>query len=62
MRGRWAKKERIPILCGVFFITLGIYHTEDRNLPDRKRLYTEEGAAYYHGMLWIPDDLEMIEM
>ncbi len=37
-----------------------LYHTEDRNLSQRKALYTEEGARYYHGALWIPEDLERI--
>lgn len=37
-----------------------LYHTEDRNLPDRKRLYTEEGSRYFHGKLYIPEDLECI--
>lgn len=37
-----------------------LYHTEDRNLPQRKRLYADEGAQYYHGALWIPDDMERI--
>jgi ribonuclease Z len=39
-----------------------LYHTEDRNLADRKKLYSEEGQQYYHGHLWIPDDLESIEL
>ena len=39
-----------------------LYHTEDRNLNQRKRLYAEEGAQYYHGRLLIPDDLESYEL
>ncbi len=39
-----------------------LYHTEDRNLKNRKALYREEGGKYYHGSLWIPDDLEVIEL
>ncbi len=39
-----------------------LYHTEDRNFPDRKKLYMEEGQQYYHGQLWIPDDLEALEI
>ena len=39
-----------------------LYHTEDKNLSDRKRLYAEEGSKYYSGNLWIPDDLECIEL
>ena len=41
---------------------LVLYHTEDRNLPDRKTLYREEGALYYHGNLHVPDDLEVLQL
>lgn len=37
-----------------------LYHTEDRTFAHRKELYLEEGKQYYHGRLWIPDDLEVI--
>lgn len=37
-----------------------LYHTEDRNIKERKRLYHEEGARSYRGNLFIPDDLESI--
>ncbi len=37
-----------------------LYHTEDRNLANRKEMYTEEGKKYYRGNLWIPDDLEVL--
>lgn len=39
-----------------------LYHTEDKKLPDRARLYKEEGSQYYHGNLFVPDDLESIEL
>lgn len=39
---------------------LVLYHTEDRNLADRKRLYTEEGRRSFSGGLYVPDDLETI--
>ena len=39
-----------------------LYHTEDRNIQNRKALYTAEGKQYYHGNLYIPDDLEVIEL
>ncbi len=39
-----------------------LYHTEDKNLTDRKTLYLEEGSKYYHGKLFIPDDLEALEL
>lgn len=37
-----------------------LYHTEDKNLPYRKALYTEEGKRYFTGKLFVPDDLETI--
>jgi len=37
-----------------------LYHTEDQNIENRKDLYTREGCAYFHGNLYIPDDLETI--
>lgn len=39
-----------------------LYHTEDKNLDSRKKLYTEEGKAYYSGQLYVPDDLDVIEL
>ncbi len=37
-----------------------LYHTEDRTLPERRRLYTEEGSRYFHGRLYVPEDLETV--
>ncbi len=37
-----------------------LYHTEDRNLANRKELYSNEGSRYFNGALWIPDDLDSI--
>lgn len=39
-----------------------LYHTEDENIRDRTELYTKEGKQYYHGNLWVPEDLEVIEL
>ncbi len=39
-----------------------LYHTEDTNLDSRRLLYLEEGARYYSGNLFIPDDLESLEL
>ena len=39
-----------------------LYHTEDKNLARRKKLYTEEGSQYYKGNLYIPEDLESLEL
>lgn len=37
-----------------------LYHTEDHNIKDRKTLYMAEGKDFYHGNLYIPDDLETL--
>lgn len=37
-----------------------LYHTEDKNISDRKKLYMEEGQEHYSGNLFVPDDLERI--
>ena len=37
-----------------------LYHTEDKNLANRRELYTAEGSLYYHGNLIVPDDLERV--
>ena len=39
-----------------------IYHTEDDNLDRRKKLYTAEGKQYFSGNIFVPDDLESIEV
>lgn len=41
---------------------LVLYHTEDDNIRDRKRLYKDEGERYFSGNLYVPDDLETIEI
>lgn len=49
---QFAKKLQVPNLI--------LYHTEDKNILNRKKLYAEEGKAYYTGTLYVPDDLEEI--
>jgi ribonuclease Z len=39
-----------------------LYHTEDKNIEDRKALYEKEGKEYFTGHLYIPDDLEVIQL
>ena len=39
-----------------------LYHTEDKNIACRKQLYTEEGRKYFRGNLYVPEDLEKIEL
>ena len=39
-----------------------LYHTEDQNIARRQELYRAEGEQYFHGSLWIPEDLDVIEL
>ncbi|MBQ7534817.1 MAG: MBL fold metallo-hydrolase [Stomatobaculum sp.] len=39
-----------------------LYHTEDTNIRNRRKLYTAEGKKYFHGNLLVPDDLECIDL
>lgn len=41
---------------------LVLYHTQDNLLPLRKNKYLLEGRQYYHGNLYVPDDLEIIPL
>lgn len=41
---------------------LVLWHTEDKTLPRRKKLYTEEGSQYYHGTLLVPEDGEILSL
>lgn len=49
-----AKRLGIPNLL--------LYHTEETHLPERKHLYSEEGKRYYHGNLYVPDDMETFDI
>ena len=39
-----------------------LYHTEDKNIKHRKELYTKEGIEHYKGNVYVPDDLDVIEL
>lgn len=39
-----------------------LYHTEDKNIENRKELYTLEGKEFYTGNLLVPDDLDIIDL
>ena len=39
-----------------------LYHTEDKTLATRKQDYTAEARAYFKGNVFVPDDLETIEI
>ncbi|MVX62152.1 MBL fold metallo-hydrolase [Clostridium chromiireducens] len=39
-----------------------LYHTEDKHLEKRKELYTNEGKEEFQGTIYVPDDLDTIEL
>ena len=39
-----------------------LYHTEDKNIKNRKKLYVEEGSEFFKGNILVPDDLEIINL
>ena len=39
-----------------------LYHSEDKTLPNRKRMYIEEGKNYFSGNIIVPNDLEVVEL
>ena len=39
-----------------------LYHTEDKNIENRKELYTAEGRKFFSGNIFVPEDLETIEL
>ncbi len=55
-------KDACEAAEGLNVQNLLLYHTEDRNYANRKKLYTEEGKKYFSGQLWIPDDLETVTL
>ena len=54
-------------LAGILAEKLGVknlvlYHTEDKSIATRKQAYTAEAKKYYHGNVFVPDDLDVIEL
>ena len=39
-----------------------LWHTEDKNIKNRKELYVEEAKKYFNGNVFVPNDLEIINL
>ena len=39
-----------------------LYHASDNDLKNRKSLYTEEARQYFKGNIYVPTDLDTIEV
>ena len=53
-------KKQLAEELGVKNIIL--YHTEEKTLATRKENYTREAAENFKGRIFVPDDLEVIEL
>jgi len=55
-------KEACQLAEELHIPNLILYHTEETHGANRKALYTEEGGAYFHGNLFVPEDMEVFEI
>ena len=39
-----------------------LFHTEDKNILNRRKLYTDEGKQFFAGNIIVPDDLDVINL
>lgn len=53
-------KEACELAESLGVQNLVLWHTEDENYENRKKLYTDEGSQYFHGALFVPNDGESI--
>lgn len=51
-------KEASELATSLNIKNLVLYHTEEKNLNHRKKLYTLESKQYFSGNIFVPDDLE----
>lgn len=63
----YEKCHSTPLDAGKLAEELGVknlilYHTEEKTLANRKENYTREAAENFKGRIFVPDDLEVIEL
>lgn len=51
-------KDACELASALGVENLVLYHTEDKNIRNRRELYTAEGVEYFKGNLIVPEDLE----
>ena len=39
-----------------------LYHGSDNDILNRKKLYTDEARKFYNGNIYVPDDLDVIQL
>ena len=55
-------KDACELTQKIHVKNLLLYHTEDKNLSARKKLYLAEGQKYFSGKIHVPDDLETLAL
>lgn len=60
--GRSTAAEAAAIAQAVGAQNLLLYHTEDGDLAHRRERYTAEASAHFSGSIYVPDDLESIQL
>ncbi|QNM06421.1 MBL fold metallo-hydrolase [Qiania dongpingensis] len=55
-------KEACELAENLHIPNLVLWHTEDKDIKNRKRNYTAEGNEYYSGRLFVPDDREILDL
>ena len=63
----YEKHHSTALDAGVLAEKLGVknlvlYHTEDKTLPTRKTSYTHEAKQHFHGNVFVPNDLDVIDL
>ena len=62
IRGSSTVREACEVAERLKIPNLILYHTEEDHGAERKDCYSAEGKQYYKGNLYVPDDLEVIEL
>lgn len=55
-------KDACELADNLHIKNIVLWHTEDKNIKKRKSLYKKEGRKYFKGGIYVPYDLEWIEL
>lgn len=55
-------KDACELAESLHIPNLVLWHTEDKDIKNRKANYTDEGKRYYSGSLYVPDDRERLAL
>ncbi len=55
-------KKASEIATSLNVKSIVLYHANDNDLKNRKRLYTEEASKYFKGNIYVPNDLDIIDL